>query len=225
VEQSPARLSAGYSCWSVGSVSAERPTSPSSWPYIISGGIGGVFFLGLGATLWISADLRDEWRKLDRIEEALHDGTLRWADAPATAQYRAGNGVALPVGAAAAPRGGEPTEVAFAAPPTETRSPEHLHQTAETPVVAAATRGKRPSGRKNPVGEAAVRPRVDTVSVDRPRPIRAARKPAVANGASGTRGAASRATGRTTTAATTTTTPQSPAATRSRAGSKGSDRT
>jgi hypothetical protein len=49
-------------------------------PYIVSGGIGGVFFLGVGATLWISADLRDEWRKLDRIEAALGDGTLRWAD-------------------------------------------------------------------------------------------------------------------------------------------------
>ncbi|MGZ4624502.1 MAG: hypothetical protein ACXVX8_18290 [Blastococcus sp.] len=49
-------------------------------PYIVSGGIGGVFFLGIGATLWISADLRDEWRKLDRIEAALGEGTLRWAD-------------------------------------------------------------------------------------------------------------------------------------------------
>ncbi|MGZ6793887.1 MAG: hypothetical protein ACXVGH_01325 [Mycobacteriales bacterium] len=49
-------------------------------PYIVSGGIGGVFFLGIGATLWISADLRDEWRKLDRIEAALGDGTLRWAE-------------------------------------------------------------------------------------------------------------------------------------------------
>jgi hypothetical protein len=49
-------------------------------PYIISGGVGGVFFLGIGATLWISADLRDEWRKLDRIEDALRDGTLRWTE-------------------------------------------------------------------------------------------------------------------------------------------------
>ncbi|HUR75638.1 MAG TPA: hypothetical protein VMZ00_15260 [Sporichthya sp.] len=46
--------------------------------YIVSGGIGGIFLLGLGATLWISADLRDEWRKLDRIERALGDGVLRW---------------------------------------------------------------------------------------------------------------------------------------------------
>jgi len=47
--------------------------------YIVSGGIGAVFFLGIGATLWLSADLRDEWRKLDRIEQSLGDGVLRWA--------------------------------------------------------------------------------------------------------------------------------------------------
>ncbi len=45
--------------------------SAEQLPYIISGGIGGIFLLGVGATLWLSADLRDEWRKLDRIEEAL----------------------------------------------------------------------------------------------------------------------------------------------------------
>jgi hypothetical protein len=49
-------------------------------PYIVPGGIGGVFLLGIGATLWISADLRDEWRKLDRIERALGDGSLRWQE-------------------------------------------------------------------------------------------------------------------------------------------------
>jgi hypothetical protein len=43
-------------------------------PYIISGGLGGIFLLGLGATLWLSADLRDEWRKLDRIEQAITAG-------------------------------------------------------------------------------------------------------------------------------------------------------
>ena len=47
--------------------------------YIVSGGIGAVFFLGVGATLWLSADLRDEWRKLDRIEQSLGEGVLRWA--------------------------------------------------------------------------------------------------------------------------------------------------
>ena len=52
--------------------------------FIVSGGIGGIFLLGLGATLWISADLRDEWRKLDRIEHALAEGVLKWADDSAT---------------------------------------------------------------------------------------------------------------------------------------------
>ena len=37
-------------------------------PYIISGGLAGIFLLGLGGVLWLSADLRDEWRKLDRLE-------------------------------------------------------------------------------------------------------------------------------------------------------------
>ena len=44
-------------------------------PYVISGGLGGLFLLGVGATLWLSADLRDEWRHLadmeDRIVERL----------------------------------------------------------------------------------------------------------------------------------------------------------
>ena len=49
-------------------------------PYILSGGVGGVFLVGVGATLWISADLRDEWRKLDRIEAALVEGQLRFVE-------------------------------------------------------------------------------------------------------------------------------------------------
>lgn len=39
--------------------------------YAVSGGMGGLFLLGLGVGLLISADLHDEWRKLDRIEMAL----------------------------------------------------------------------------------------------------------------------------------------------------------
>jgi len=45
--------------------------SAEQLPYIISGGIGGIFLLGLGAVLWLSADLRDEWRLLDEIREAI----------------------------------------------------------------------------------------------------------------------------------------------------------
>jgi hypothetical protein len=40
-------------------------------PYIMSGGIGGLFILFLGTTLWLSADLRDEWRKLDALDESV----------------------------------------------------------------------------------------------------------------------------------------------------------
>ena len=40
-------------------------------PYIVGNGLGGLFLLGLAAVLWLSADLNDEWHKLDRIEQAL----------------------------------------------------------------------------------------------------------------------------------------------------------
>lgn len=40
-------------------------------PFIISGGLFGVFLLGLGGMLWVSADLRDEWRELWAIRSAL----------------------------------------------------------------------------------------------------------------------------------------------------------
>jgi hypothetical protein len=40
-------------------------------PYIISGGLFGIFLLGLGGLLWVSADLRDEWRELWVIRDAL----------------------------------------------------------------------------------------------------------------------------------------------------------
>ena len=43
-----------------------------SMPYIVSGGFFGLLLTGVGAVLWLSADLRDEWTKLDRIEGALN---------------------------------------------------------------------------------------------------------------------------------------------------------
>jgi hypothetical protein len=45
-------------------------------PFILSGGIGGALMVAMGATLLISADLRDEWQKLDRIEKKLDQVTL-----------------------------------------------------------------------------------------------------------------------------------------------------
>lgn len=39
-------------------------------PYLLSGGLGGLALIGVGATLWLSADLSDEWRTLDRLDAA-----------------------------------------------------------------------------------------------------------------------------------------------------------
>jgi hypothetical protein len=40
-------------------------------PYVVSGGLVGIFLLGLGGVMWLSADLRDEWRELARLERAV----------------------------------------------------------------------------------------------------------------------------------------------------------
>lgn len=40
-------------------------------PYVVSGGLVGIFCLGLAAVLWLSADIRDEWRKLDDLNRRL----------------------------------------------------------------------------------------------------------------------------------------------------------
>lgn len=44
-------------------------------PYIASEGLGGVFLLGLGGMLWLSADLRDEWRELRAIRKRLDEAS------------------------------------------------------------------------------------------------------------------------------------------------------
>jgi hypothetical protein len=56
----------------IGWLGVSREILPAAQiPYIISGGLGGLFFLGVGAVLWISADLRDEWRQLREIATKL----------------------------------------------------------------------------------------------------------------------------------------------------------
>jgi hypothetical protein len=55
-------------------------------PYVISGGLVGLTLVVISATLWISADLRDEWRKLDvldaRLEQALKTSVTAVPDVP-----------------------------------------------------------------------------------------------------------------------------------------------
>ena len=41
--------------------------------YIVSGGVGGILLVAVGVALLVSADLHDEWRKLDQIEAAIRD--------------------------------------------------------------------------------------------------------------------------------------------------------
>jgi hypothetical protein len=47
----------------------------------VSGGLVGLFLLGIAGTLWLSADMRDEWRKLDRLQESL-DGLAAGSHGP-----------------------------------------------------------------------------------------------------------------------------------------------
>ena len=51
-------------------------------PYLISGGLAAVCLFVLGGTLWLSADVRDEWRKLDVLEEVIREVDLRSVDVP-----------------------------------------------------------------------------------------------------------------------------------------------
>lgn len=61
-------ISVGAIALVIGWVGVSRtPFTAEQIPYVMSGGLGGLFLLGLGATLWLSADLRDEWRVLDHI--------------------------------------------------------------------------------------------------------------------------------------------------------------
>ncbi len=50
---------------------AGTPFPAEQIPYVISGAVVGIALVGIGLTSWLSADLRDEWRKLDRIEHLL----------------------------------------------------------------------------------------------------------------------------------------------------------
>ena len=42
-------------------------------PYVVANGLFGIFMLGLGTALWLSADLRDEWRELRALRRAVQE--------------------------------------------------------------------------------------------------------------------------------------------------------
>ncbi|GAA0617644.1 hypothetical protein GCM10009547_19900 [Sporichthya brevicatena] len=50
---------------------SKTPYPAEQMPYIVSAGIVGALLVVFGAAMLISADLRDEWHKLDRVETLL----------------------------------------------------------------------------------------------------------------------------------------------------------
>lgn len=52
-------------------------------PFLISGGLVGVCLIVVAAAAWVSADLRDEWRKLDELSDTLREIDLRVPSADA----------------------------------------------------------------------------------------------------------------------------------------------
>jgi hypothetical protein len=78
----------GALCLLLGYLGLSRRVYPAQQlPYILSGGIVGLFLLGIAGTLWLSADLQDEWRRLGDLEEAVRAGaTLDLSASEAMAQ-------------------------------------------------------------------------------------------------------------------------------------------
>jgi hypothetical protein len=60
--------------------------------YIISGGLGGLGCVALGAALMVCADHHDEWRMLDRIESLLRERTGDSNNGVATVEAKTPNG-------------------------------------------------------------------------------------------------------------------------------------
>lgn len=64
-------------------------------PYLASGAMAGLFCLGVAATLWLSADLRDEHRKLQEMHEWMQQEAERHSSDPNAGQNGNGRVTAL----------------------------------------------------------------------------------------------------------------------------------
>jgi putative Mn2+ efflux pump MntP len=49
-------------------------------PYVVSDCIGGLVLIIIGTTLWLSADMNDEWRTLDRLEDVTRRNAVDRSD-------------------------------------------------------------------------------------------------------------------------------------------------
>src|SRR5580698_649742 len=61
--------------------------------YAVSGGLSGVCLFIVGGMLWLSADLRDQWFKLDRLETKMRTGIDESLEADGHTQEEAGRRV------------------------------------------------------------------------------------------------------------------------------------
>ena len=119
--------------------------------YIVSGGLGGLFLLGAGATLLILADLHDEWRKLDRVEAMLA------GDLPLPGRVHSNGAAPAPAdGAAPAGLGSDPTLAMATVRPAPAPVGARPALMVDTPPAAATGPGAtlRPAG---PTGAAVFR--------------------------------------------------------------------
>jgi hypothetical protein len=71
---------------------SETAYTAKQLPYIAGCGLGGMFLLGTAAMLRLTADLRDEWRKLDRIEKAIIEHGPAGIDTSVPERSRTGPG-------------------------------------------------------------------------------------------------------------------------------------
>lgn len=88
-------------------------------PYLVSGGLVGIALLTIGAVLWLSADLRDEWRQMAEQGEAIREEQLeRRSQLTAHVETEVARQVALALaiesGRARRPRGSRRTSAASA---------------------------------------------------------------------------------------------------------------
>jgi hypothetical protein len=119
--------------------------------YIVSGGLGGLFLLGAGATLLILADLHDEWRKLDRVE-AMLSGEVPFPARPHTNGHAPASVPNPAPGSTSGPVAGSHAAAAVAAP-----APAPAAVAGPALMADAARPGEDPAaGTAGPSGPSAV---------------------------------------------------------------------
>ena len=143
-------IGAGALLMLLGYFGVSRESIPAKQiPYLVSGGIGGVFLAVLGAYFLGTQEMRNDSGRLDRLEqmvEELHHALLRRPDAPAPVAVRSAETNAATVDTDAAPAAHPtPADLPLLAgsngsPPSPTRVAPTTPGAPTTPAAPAATR-------------------------------------------------------------------------------------